>query len=110
MAGSDPAGACTGAVTCNAATPTCPDGQVALVKDGCFTGECRAIAVCEAPPTCGSLQHEGDCKAATATCDVIQTGHNCTGTCPGPDCKCTSYTFASCADKGTANTPLIELN
>jgi hypothetical protein len=38
MAGTDPAGTCLGAVSCTTPPPPCAVGQVALVKDGCFTG------------------------------------------------------------------------
>jgi hypothetical protein len=114
MPGVDPQGACTGAITCTGAAPKCPEGQVALIKDGCFTGECRAIAVCEAPPVCRSLQHQNDCGARAADCAIVTTGRNCRrgdgSACqPGDSgdvCRCETYTFAGCEDQ-TSTTPRL---
>ena len=80
MPGTDPAGACTGAVICTTAPPACPENQVPLVKDSCFTGACRAIAACEAAPVCKALQHQDDCASRSADCSAVFTGHNCHGT------------------------------
>jgi hypothetical protein len=110
MPGTDPAGTCTAAVTCTTAPPACPENQVALVKDGCFTGACRAIAVCEAAPVCKALQHQDDCATRTADCAAVFTGHNCHGTTCGvstADCVCESYTFAACQDKSPAGGNII---
>jgi hypothetical protein len=112
MPGLDPKGACTGEVTCATAPPKCTEGNVALVKDGCFTGECRAIAVCEAAPSCTSLQHQNDCGARAADCGIITIGRGCRrqdgSACqPGdvePVCHCDSYEFAGCEAK-TSPTP-----
>ncbi len=108
MTGKDPAGACTGNITCSTASPPCPEGQVPLLKDGCFTGACRAIAACEAAPACTELQHLNDCSARTADCTVIKTGHNCSPGCgtPGGVCSCESYTFAGCGKNETGTIPL----
>ena len=110
MPGTDPAGTCTSAVTCTTAPPACPENQVALVKDGCFTGACRAIAVCEAAPVCKALQHQDDCASRTADCSAVFTGHNCHGTTCGvsdADCVCESYSFASCQDKSPSGGNII---
>ena len=104
MKGTDPAGMCLGPVTCTTRAPACPDNQVALVKDGCFTGQCRAIAACEGAPVCTSLQHQDDCDARNTDCSSIFLGHNCHGTTCGTtntDCVCDSYTFQACDVKGT---------
>lgn len=103
MKGTDPAGACLGSVTCTTAEPVCPEGQVALVKDGCFTGKCREIGVCEAAPICESLQHETDCGSRAADCHKTFIGRNCTGPgCgTGGQCTCTEFDFDSC-DTGAA--------
>ena len=108
MPGKDPAGACTGAITCTTAGPKCLTGEVPLIKDGCYTGLCRAITACEAPPVCNALQHETDCTSRTADCSSVYNGHGCKkpdGTvCRVGDtnCTCTSFTFASCENKGAA--------
>ena len=108
MTGTDPAGMCLGSLTCKTAAPACPENQVPLVKDGCFTGMCRLIASCEGAPACPALQHEDDCGARAADCHKLFTGHNCTGSgcgTPGGDCHCDSYTFAGC-DTG-ASPPVV---
>lgn len=107
MPGVDPKGACLGEVTCSTAPPKCTEGNVALVKDGCFTGECRAIAVCEGAPACGSLQHESDCGARATDCGIITIGRGCRredgSACqPGdtfPICQCDEFVFAGCEVK-----------
>jgi Cys-rich repeat protein len=109
MSGADPAGACLGSSTCAVSRTPCPEGQVALVKDGCFTGQCRDIAVCESTPVCGSLQHEDDCDARSNECAPVFVGHNCHGTTCGVstvDCVCESYSFSDCEASTTA-TPRI---
>jgi hypothetical protein len=102
MPGVDPAGACTGAITCTTPQPTCPENQVALVKDGCFTGACRAISVCEAAPVCTALQHEDDCTTRSADCTSVFVGLDCTGTTCGinnTDCVCKRFQFSGCEDQ-----------
>ena len=104
MTGTDPKGACLGTITCTTPAPSCPDGQVALRKDGCFTGECRAISVCEAAPSCDALTHQDDCASRSSDCAIVFTGHNCHGTTCGVsdvDCVCESYTFNACQAKGS---------
>ncbi|HEU0029042.1 MAG TPA: hypothetical protein VFQ53_00325 [Kofleriaceae bacterium] len=105
MPGEDPAGSCVGQVTCNLKAPTCAAGEVPLIKDGCYTGACRAIAQCDAAPTCAALTHEPDCLARTADCRAVYTGINCTkpdGTqCNAGDtnCTCESFKFNSCESR-----------
>jgi len=112
MPGIDPAGACAGAITCSTAAPKCPEGQVALRKDGCYTGACEAISACSATPACSSLAYQNDCSARKADCSMQFTGHNCTGTSCGidtSDCVCQVYTFSACVAKGQgANLLLVQ--
>lgn len=109
MPGADPAGMCLGQITCTTGGTKCPEGQVALVKDGCFTGACRPIAECEAAPACGSLQYENDCKARTADCSAVTVLRGCRkpdGTACTPSdtgCVCDSYVFDSCEPRATGN-------
>jgi hypothetical protein len=116
MSGTDPAGACLGVISCTTAPPACPDGQVALRKDGCFTGGCRAIAACEGAPTCDALQHEDDCLGRLTDCSTVYEGHGChkpDGTAchaGDADCTCTSFTFQSCEVKGQAATRIIPVD
>jgi hypothetical protein len=115
MAGTDPAGTCLEALTCTTAPPQCPTGQVALVKNGCFTGSCREIAACEGTPVCKQLQHQEDCVTRAADCAVVTTGHNCrrqdNTPCQSGDtepvCHCESYTFSGCADISPPTPPVI---
>jgi hypothetical protein len=99
MSGSDPAGMCLGTVSCTGPAPVCPDNQVALVKDGCFTGQCRAIAACEGAPVCAALQHQDDCTTRSTDCTSIFIGRNCKGSTCGTtntDCVCDRYDWAAC--------------
>ena len=96
------AGSCAGTVTCNQVEPTCAAGQVALIKDGCWTGTCQAIAQCDLTPSCTALQFEADCLARTGECSSIYVGLNCTNStgtsCTAGDsgCVCQSFEFAEC--------------
>ncbi|HEY0480828.1 MAG TPA: hypothetical protein VGD37_25110 [Kofleriaceae bacterium] len=116
MQGADPAGACLGAISCTTKAPACPEGQVALRKDGCFTGQCRAITACEAAPECPALQHENDCLTRNADCSTVYNGHGChkpDGTaCQAGDlnCTCDSFTFATCEAKGQNATRIIPVD
>jgi hypothetical protein len=106
MPGSDPAGSCAGQVTCNIVAPTCPAGEVPLILDGCYTGSCKAIAQCDAAPSCSALAHEPDCLADNTRCSAVYNGINCKkpdGTqCNAGDtnCTCESFQFASCQTRG----------
>ena len=112
MTGADPAGMCLGVISCTTAAPACPEGQVALRKDGCFTGQCRAIAACEGAPSCDALQHENDCLGRATDCSAVYNGRGCHkpdgSACHAGDtnCVCDSYTFAKC-DVRTGTTPRI---
>jgi hypothetical protein len=104
MKGTNPVGACTGAVTCTTAAPVCPEGEVPGRKDGCFTGTCRAIDGCEAAPECKVLQHELDCRARSADCREITIGQDCHrpdgSNCNSgdTDCVCRINNFYGCTD------------
>lgn len=108
MPGSDPAGSCAGDVTCATKPPTCPVGEVPLVRDGCFTGDCRAIAQCDAEPPCANIGNEVDCLAdsgANGRCVAVYRGINCTkpdgSACQAGDtgCTCESFKFDVCEAK-----------
>jgi len=113
MTGTDPKGVCAAAVTCTTtAAPSCTDGQVPLVKDGCYTGSCQAIASCEAAPSCGALQFQDDCTGRAADCSTVFVGHDCIGTTCGVsdvDCHCASFTFSACEAKGATGTSNVFL-
>ena len=95
------------------AGPKCGEGEVPLVKDGCYTGACRAITACEAAPVCKALQYENDCIARNTDCSTVYNGHGCTkpdgSACRVGDanCTCTSFTYAGCQDKGANLTVVI---
>ena len=96
-----PPGSCAGDVTCSTAEPSCPAGEVALVRDGCYTGECLAVGACDVPPPCAALQHESDCTARM-DCAPTYRGVDCTdpsgGACTSGDsqCTCQSFEFSAC--------------
>ena len=100
--GVDPAGSCSGAVTCNIVPTDCPQGEVPLIKDGCYTGACKAIAQCDTAPSCSALDNQPDCSARIDDCAIVSTGLNCKkpdGTlCQAGDvnCTCESFIFNSC--------------
>jgi hypothetical protein len=99
--GTDPAGDCGGAVSCNLGKPSCPAGSVPLIANGCWTGECQVIASCATAPACGSYGTETDCYNDT-DCSASYTGINCRTPNNTPcqagstDCECDSYSFAAC--------------
>ena len=102
LPGIDPAGDCAGAVTCNIVRPSCPEGSVALISEGCYTGNCMAINSCATAPSCSAFGNETDCFNDT-DCNVSYTGINCHNTMTGTsctanstNCTCDSYQFASC--------------
>lgn len=109
LPGTDPAGSCGGAVTCNIKPPACAEGEVPLIKDGCFTGLCKAIAQCDVTPECANLGHENDClgraTGAGADCSAVYTGLNCTKsdgtacTSGSTGCTCTDFRFNSCTTR-----------
>lgn len=106
MVGQDPAGSCNGDVTCTTAPPRCTQGQVPLIADGCYTGECRAIASCDTAPSCAALGYEADCLSRPNDCGAVYTGRNCHkpngAACQAgdTDCTCAIYEFNSCEDQG----------
>lgn len=110
MTGTDPNGSCGGTVaqTCTAAVPSCGEGQVATISNGCYSGQCEAITACSATPACSSLQHQDDCSARAADCTTVSEGHNCTkpdgSACSAGDtnCQCQSFTYQSCEAKGAS--------
>jgi hypothetical protein len=112
--GADPAGSCGGAVTCDQNGPNCPQGEVPLILDGCFTGECRAIAQCDATPACERLDNQTDCSARSADCAIVSTGVNCTkpdgSACqPGDtNCTCESFRFHSCEERTPTGGNLVQ--
>jgi len=101
-------------VTCNLGRPTCPEGQVALISEGCYTGQCKAINQCASEPTCAAYTHETDCQ--NASCTLSYTGINCHTPNNTPcqagsstSCVCDSYRFSSCQDGPTPRV-LVEYN
>jgi len=95
---------CGGDVVCTATAPACPDHQVPLVENGCYSGACRAIADCEGAPRCGMLAHEDDCLARS-DCGGVYEGLDCEkpdgSACHAGDsgCVCASFVCASCEAK-----------
>jgi hypothetical protein len=104
MPGTNPLGACTGAITCTNAPPKCVEGEVPGRANGCYTGSCRPIDACEAAPECKAIQFELDCRARSADCREITIGQDCHrpdgSNCNSgdTDCVCRINTFYGCAD------------
>jgi len=105
-------GSCGGTVTCNQIMTVCPEGQVPLIKDGCWTTTCRNIGMCDVTPACGDIEHESDCLGRAADCTSVYTGLNCTNSsgqaCQSGStgCTCQSFQFATCRDR-TAGAPAM---
>jgi hypothetical protein len=115
LPGADPRGDCAGTVapTCNVARPACPQGSVAMLSDGCFTGFCQVISACANTPECTAYRYDADCRGDTS-CASSYTGTNCkkpdNTACQAGDtnCTCATYTFASCNDSSMPRT--VEYN
>jgi hypothetical protein len=97
------AGTCGGEVTCNEVRPNCPADSVPLVEDGCWTGACLELALCDVSPSCERLNTESSCLARTecgadysATC-TNPSGGGCSEGDPG--CVCRNYRFDECFTK-----------
>jgi hypothetical protein len=98
-------GSCGGTITCNTAAPVCASGSVPTIYNGCYTGDCLAVASCDVAPTCAAINDETDCLNRTNDCTAVYTGIDCTtadGTaCTSGDtgCTCASFQFDHCSDK-----------
>ena len=64
-------GSCEGEVTCRLWVPTCPQGTVPGIADGCYTSYCIPSDQC-APPRCASLADEGACDARSDCAPVYE--------------------------------------
>ena len=99
-----PPDSCGASVTCATAPPACAEGQIPELRDGCYTGACRAIDGCDVPPACTALTHEADCTART-DCEALYTGIDCTDasgnacTMGDTNCTCKEFDLSSCAAK-----------
>jgi len=107
MNGTDPAGTCGGTpdASCTTQPPTCATGDVPLLSNGCWNGQCEAASQCATPPVCEHINDEADCLDRTSDCLAEYTGINChkaDGTaCHSGDtgCTCQSFSFAKCVTK-----------
>jgi hypothetical protein len=110
LPGEDPNhGSCNAPITCAEPKPVCDEGSTPLIKDGCYTGLCEVIEVCDVPPpppACSELTTKDACLARS-DCDAAYTGVNCTDMNPddgldcsdaGSNCSCEYYVFAACTD------------
>lgn len=107
-------GSCGGELTCTNNPPSCAPGEVPVILDGCYQGECSSIALCDVTPTCEARQHESDCLGV-AGCGAVYNGINCTnadGTaCQAGDagCTCESFSFDECRSQTTDRTVVDSL-
>ncbi|HUH05721.1 MAG TPA: hypothetical protein VML75_27205 [Kofleriaceae bacterium] len=88
-------GNCYEAAICDSIPPGCPDGTIAGVKDGCWTGYCIPVANCEPAPACAETPTEDGC-IARADCAPIYQGVNCTCDANGT-CTCEDWLYQECA-------------
>jgi hypothetical protein len=95
------------ATTCTNGPATCPVGEVPLLENGCWDGNCTPYAQCNVSPVCSHINDETDCLSRTE-CASVYNGINCTKSDGSPchtgdtGCTCQSYEFASCASKTSA--------
>jgi len=87
------AGNCYEPVTCDAASPDCPDGTLPGIKDGCYTGYCIPLDQCEDAPACNTIAEEASC-IARADCTPIYHGENCS--CQETVCTCETWVYDNC--------------
>lgn len=98
-------GTCGGEVTCNEVAPRCEPDSVPIIENGCWTGDCQPLALCDVEPTCERINTEASCLARADRCGAVYSGQNCRrqdGTaCRAGDtgCTCDRYDFASCRTK-----------
>jgi hypothetical protein len=85
-------GNCWEAVACDEAPPVCPPNSVPGVRDGCYTGVCIELSLCE-PYPCSWLD-ENAC-VARADCTPYYQGVNCTCDADG-NCVCEDWVFTAC--------------
>ena len=92
-------GSCLADATCVLVPPACPPGTTPAVEGGCYTGACLSEEACAAEAC--ALLDEADC-VASATCDPVYAGINCTDPDGDPcnettaDCTCESYVYDRC--------------
>jgi cysteine-rich repeat protein len=96
-----PQPSCAGAITCATVPPTCAISEVPLIANGCYTGQCRSLNLCDIAPVCAAIHLESACLSRS-DCQGAYNGINCRrldGTaCVAGDaqCTCESFTFAQC--------------
>jgi hypothetical protein len=85
-------GTCTGDVFCDSLAPDCPEGTTPGIKDGCWTGYCIPLELCDDPPppplTCPEIGNEAQCIDR----------EDCTAFYEGVDCVCDEFGVCECAD------------
>jgi hypothetical protein len=86
-------GSCVGMIACTVDPPDCPEGTVAGMGEGCWTGYCIPLDECESLSAC-SEQPEEQC-VGRADCEPVYEGLDCT--CDGEDCTCAEWVFESCS-------------
>lgn len=96
-------GSCASASICDIVPPQCPDYEVPIIVDSCYTGDCIAVSACDVAPICDVLNTEDQCEAR-AECESVYGGINCRdpegNVCTsgsGSNCTCESFVFARCA-------------
>jgi hypothetical protein len=89
-------GRCWDPVTCDAATPDCPDGTTPGIANGCYTGYCIPLDECEEAPACATLADEEAC-IARADCKPSYHGEDCTCDDMGV-CICETYVYDDCQE------------
>jgi hypothetical protein len=76
-------------VACDAAPPTCPEGMLPQVVDGCW-GSCIPAAICDVVPDCAACPDDETCvEHSVGFAGVIYTCEPIAPDCDGtPSCAC----------------------
>ena len=90
---------CDGPVFCDSLPPTCPEGTLPGIQNGCWTGTCIPLDECGGPPpACESLGSEEEC-VSRADCTAVYDGFGCTCY-PDGTCTCEELVYTHCETGG----------
>ena len=86
---------CFGEVYCDSLPPECPPNTIPGRRNGCWTGQCIPVELCEGPPPpeCGFITDEATC-IANIQCSPLYRGIECQ--CDADGCRCADWEFLSC--------------
>jgi hypothetical protein len=76
-------------VTCDAAPPECPEGQLPSTNEGCYTGSCVPAEECDVVPDCSYCSADEACIATESQLGSVLECEPMPPECAGtPSCAC----------------------